>query len=73
MADNEVEVEVKTYEVIEDSITGAMGRIVTGPRRAIIRLRADAEPDTVDYLLKKAESGENEMPALLARLALKST
>ncbi len=65
-----VEVDAIPYVVIHGGLRGAEGRIVRNNRLAIIRIRdfdrTETDEATIDALLKKAESGVDELGPLLA-------
>lgn len=65
---------VVPYWLAGTNLQGAQGRMIRTDKAASIRVRArdhatwtDVE-DTIDYLLKKAERGEDEWPELLKTL-----
>jgi len=68
------EFDVVTYTVINGGLIGAEGRIVSNSHRAIIRIRdfdrTETDDVTIDALLKKAESGVDELAPLLASALL---
>lgn len=70
---SEVELDVIAYRVFHGKLTGAEGRIITSrdAGRALIRIRdhdrTETDEETVEALLKKAESGVDELGPLLAQ------
>lgn len=67
-----VELELLTYRVEVGGISGCGGWLISSQNsnRAIMRVRSEAEREEAeDDLLKKAERGHDELPAMIARLS----
>lgn len=60
-----------SYRIGGFDLKGAKGRIITNNNKAIIRFRNEDHvttedlEETIDFLLKKAEKGINELPTIL--------
>lgn len=62
---------VVPYVVIHGGLTGSEGRLVKNTKAAIIRIRdhdrTEDDETTIDALLKKAESGVDELGPMLKK------